>query len=361
VPPRKQDKAGERGAVPPRGSALGIDYGSSLGQNLLHNIPALHDLGYDGRGVLVGHFDSGYRLLSHEALTPLDILATHDFVDGDTDPAPPPTAPDSFGAHGITTLSVLAGFRPGQLVGPAYGAQYVLARTENDASETPLEEDNWASAMEWADSLGVDVVSSSIGYSAFDPPHAPWTWQDMNGDTTRITRAADLAAERGILVVAAAGNDGFNNMHNTLLGPADGDSVIAVGGAWIPPGGSEYERYNTSSVGPTTDQPPRIKPDVAALGVSVYAAGTGSTTMYIRATGTSLACPLAAGVAVLLLSAAPSATPMQIRDAMRATASQSSQPDNLMGWGLVDAAAALQRLTSAVQPASFTDIKRRYR
>lgn len=338
-----------------------LDYGNSLAQNALVNVPALHDLGYTGAGVLVAHLDNGYRLLSHQVFASLHVVAAHDFVDHDGDPAPPPATPDFFGAHGVGTLSVLAGFQPGQLIGPAYGADFALARTENDASETPLEEDNWVAAVEWADSLGADVVSSSLGYKDFDLPSPSWGWQDMNGNTTVITRAADWAAARGIVVVNAAGNEGLNTMHNTLLAPGDADSCITVGGVWTPPGMTVPDRYVTSSVGPTTSNPALTKPDVAALGANVWFAATLNTSAYGASSGTSFACPMVAGVAALLLSAAPSATPLQIRDALRATASNAGNPNNFVGWGIIDAAAALQRLRTPVQPVTFSDVKRRYR
>lgn len=338
-----------------------LDYGNSLTQNALVNVPAVHDLGYTGAGVLIAHFDNGHRLLSHQAFATLQVVAGRDFVDHDGNPAPPPNAPDTFGAHGIATLSVLAGFQPGQLIGPAYGAELALARTENDASETPVEEDNWVAAAEWADSLGADIVSSSVGYNFFDVPYEGHTWEDMDGNTAVITRAADWAAARGILVVNSAGNESFNSMHNTLLAPADADSCLTVGGVWTPPGATQPERYVTSSVGPTTSNPPRIKPDVVALGANVWFAGTTSPSAYTMNSGTSFACPMVAGVAALLLSAVPSATPAQLRDVLRATASHPNTPDNQTGWGIINAAAALQRLRSAVQPATFSGVKQRYR
>jgi subtilisin family serine protease len=299
-------------------------------------VPDLHAQGITGQNILVGHFDNGYRLLSHQVFATTQIVAAHDFVDGDADPAPPTGAPAGWGAHGIATLSVLGGFRAGELIGAAYGASYVIARTENDGSETPLEEDNWVAAIEWADSLGIDVASTSLGYLDYDAPFQSWTWEDMTGDRTVITRAADRAAALGIVVLNSAGNEGFDPSHNTLIAPADGDSVITIGA--VDP---TRVRTSFSSVGPTTDVPARIKPDVMAQGRTVHVAGTSDPTVYGFSSGTSFSCPLAAGVATLLLSAHPNATPMQIRDALRLTASQASSPDNLMGWGIIDAVAAL--------------------
>jgi hypothetical protein len=318
------------------------DYGPSLGQLQLMRVTDLHARGLTGTGVLVGHFDNGYRLLSHECLDSVVVVATHDFVDGDVDPAPPVGSPSNYGAHGIITLSVLAGWAPGQIVGAAYGASFVLARTENDASETPLEEDNWIAAIEWADSLGIDVASTSLGYLSYDAPYPSWSWVDMNGNTTAITRAADLAVARGIVVVNSAGNEGFNADHNTLIAPADGDSVITAGSVL-----ANGTRSSFSSVGPTTDVPARIKPDLMAQGSGVRVARATGVSDYGSSSGTSLSCPLLAGAVTLLVEAQPAATPMQIRDALRLTASHAATPDNLYGWGIVDVVAALDYLNAA--------------
>src|SRR5262249_17540256 len=149
----------------------------------------------------------------------LHVVAKRDFVDHDADPVLAPSTPFDWGTHGTATLSVLAGYAPGHLIGPAYGAEFILARTENDATEPAVEEDNWIAAVEWADSLGVDVTSTSLGYLEFDPGYPSLTYKDMNGHTAKISIAATMAAARGIVVVTAAGNEGFNNLHNTLNAP----------------------------------------------------------------------------------------------------------------------------------------------
>ncbi|MBM2841442.1 MAG: Subtilisin-like serine protease [Bacteroidetes bacterium] len=328
-----------------------FDYGLSLSQVQLINVPAVHNAGNYGQGVLVGVFDNGFRLLNHEAFNSLRsrIIATYDFVDHKVSVAPNDSNP-GFGAHGIVTLSTLAGYKPGQLIGPAFGASFILARTENDSSETPIEEDNWVAAIEWADSIGVDVTSTSLGYLDYGPPYTSWTWQNMDGNTTLITRAADMAVAKGIVVVNSAGNNGFNPSRNTLNAPADGDSVIAVGAV-----SSNGTRASFSSVGPTTSIPPRIKPDVMAQGTAVRCASATDTVEYIYNQGTSLACPLVAGVVALMLHAKPNATPMQIADALRSTASQPSTPDNQMGWGIINAAGAISYITGGPPfPTSFT-------
>src|SRR5262249_17485467 len=158
----------------------------------------------------------------HEAFRTLRVAGAHDFVDGDADPGNTPLDPDDLQDHGQETLSTLAAFKPGKLVGVAPGAGYLLARTESSAHEVPAEEDHWIAALEWADSLGADIVSSSLKFLTYDPPFTGYEWQDMNGTTARVTRAADAAETRGILVFNGAGNEGSNLFHNTLVAPADG-------------------------------------------------------------------------------------------------------------------------------------------
>jgi len=329
------------GGVPlEKGSSThSLDYGSSFNQVSMLRIPSVHDVGMYGQGVIIGVFDNGFRLLDHEVFQSLSILATWDFVDRKENVAPINPSP-SFGAHGIAVLSALAGYKPGTLIGPAFGATFLLARTENDSSETPLEEDNWVAATEWADSMGVHVTSTSLGYRFYDPPYVSWSWEDMDGRTTVISQAATMAARKGIVVLTSAGNNGTNLTQNTLNAPADADSILAVGAVY-----ADGSRTAFSSVGPTTDTPPRIKPDIMAQGSQVLAASAVSTTGYQLTGGTSLACPLAAGVAALLVQAKPDAAPMEIIEALKSTASNASSPNNFDGWGILDAARAINSLT----------------
>ncbi|MBI3765701.1 MAG: S8 family serine peptidase, partial [Ignavibacteriales bacterium] len=334
--------------------ATTLDYGTSFTQVNQINVPAVHNLGIYGQGVMVGMFDNGFRLLSHEAFSSMNIIAQYDFVDHKISVAPnnPSTG---FGSHGVNTLSTIGGYAPGQLIGPAFKSSFILARTENDSSETPIEEDNWAKAIEWADSIGVDVTSTSLGYLTYDPPYTSWTWQDMNGSTTLITKAADRAVGLGIVVVNSAGNSGFNAAHNTLNAPADGDSVITAGAVT-----STGARTSFSSVGNTTDIPARIKPDIMAMGLSVKVASATNPVGYGSASGTSFSCPLSAGVAALIRCANPTLTPIQVREAMRQTASQSSAPDSLMGWGILNALNAINYYGTLpigrISGTSFSDL-----
>jgi len=316
------------GAAGPAGAAA-IDtaaYGASFAALAQIDVPAVHAAGYTGAGVVIGMLDTGFKT-THEALDQIPVLGRWDFVNND--PVVADEAGDPTGAqnHGTYTLSALMGYAPGHLVGPAYGAVVALAKTEDISVEVPVEEDNWVAGLEWLDTFGVDVVSSSLGY--FD-----WyTFADLDGDTAVTTRAADLAAARGIVVCASAGNE-RTSAWGHILAPADGDTVLAVGGVNLD-GTIAY----FSSPGPTADG--RIKPDFCALGVGVAAASPTLDTGYVVVSGTSLSCPLAAGVAALLLQRAPGLTPWQVREALRGTASRATTPDNDFGWGILDAAAAL--------------------
>lgn len=329
-----------------------LDYGPSINQVSLIHVPDLHDSGNYAQGVIVGVFDDGFRLPNHEAFASMNVIATYDFVDKKVSVVPDSTW---LGDHGVNTLSTIGGYKPGQIIGPAFGASYILARTENTLSETPLEEDNWVRAIEWADSLGVQVISTSLGYLDYDPGYSSWTWEDMDGRTTVISRAAAMAVRKGILVVNSAGNEGLSASHNTLTAPADADSVVAAGAVDL-----SGKRASFSSVGPSTAVPPRIKPDLMAPGMSMYVASAFDATGYASGVqGTSFACPLVAGAAALLVKAHPTMPPMKIVDAMKATANQSNKPDNMMGWGIVNALAAHNYLaggdtsTPPQTPASF--------
>ncbi|HEY6626223.1 MAG TPA: S8 family serine peptidase [Ignavibacteriaceae bacterium] len=317
-----------------------FNYGESYTQLNQITVPQVHDLGYIGAGVTICLMDAGFdRWTTHQVFDSMNVIATWDFVNGD------PDVEDGIdmgeGSHGCATLSLIGGFYEGQLVGPAFGADFILAKTENTDSETPIEEDNWIAALEWADSIGVDITSTSLGYLDYDPPYPSYTWEDMDGNTAKITNGADYAVSIGIFVVNSAGNNGYDPSHNTLGAPADGDSVIAAGAV-----NSSGSRSSFSSVGPTADG--RIKPDLMAMGSNNYHACNWNNTCYGNGGGTSYSCPLIAGAAALLLQVDPSLTPMELAALMKNTASQSTSPDNLYGWGIVNTYSALQSLLTGV-------------
>ncbi len=322
-----------------------FSYGGSLTQNQQINTVAVHNLGITGQGVLIGIFDDSFPNLNHPALATRPIVAHYDFVDNDT-------VFHNNDSHGQETFSTIGGFQNGSHIGPAFGASFVLSRTEQVTSETPIEEDNWARAIIWADSIGIDVSSTSLGYNdptgPYDPPWPSYGWQDMNGSTTVITRAADRAAALGITVVNSAGNAGDNASHNTLGAPADGFNVITAGAVT-----SSGTRASFSAVGPTADG--RIKPDIMAMGSGVQVAS--GTSGYLLADGTSFSCPLSAGVAALVISGNLNfnLTPFQVREAMRQTASHPNTPDRLTGWGILNAFNAVHYAWIEHTPLSNTE------
>lgn len=332
----------------PAGTNL-LNYGNSYTQLQQLRVPELHNIGYSGQGVMIAVLDAGFNLLAHEAFDSMNIVAAWDFVNND--PGVGDSSDMGTGSHGTKTLSTIGGFKEGKLIGPAYRASYLLAKTENTDSETPVEEDNWIAAMEWADSIGIDVSSTSLGYIGFDQPYTSYTWQSMDGNTCRITRAADLAVKKGIVVVNSAGNEGYHPTQNTLGAPSDGDSVLAIGAV-----DATGNRVDFSSVGNTVDG--RIKPDVMAMGTGVVVVSAINTTGYVTASGTSFSCPLAAGVAGLLIEQFPTASPMDIVRAMKETASNSANPNREYGWGIINAVAArghlLLTIDNVLPPGDFT-------
>ncbi|MDE2846027.1 MAG: S8 family serine peptidase [Gemmatimonadota bacterium] len=312
-----------------------LDYGPSFVQmNQLH-VPELHDLGLTGSGVLVALFDTGFSL-DHAAFDSLRtrVEARRNFLRDETGF----TDLEDTG-HGTAVLGTIGGYAPGELIGPAFGARYLLASTEAVVFENEIEEDFWVAAMEWADSLGVDVISSSLSYLDW------YSYEDMDGETAMITRAASMASDRGIVVVNSMGNLG-GAPYEKMGAPADAKKVISVGA--VDASGS---RWVSSSIGPTFDG--RIKPDVMAMGEGVYTVDSFTTDGYIRESGTSFSAPLVAGVAALLLEAYPHWTPGQVQSVLRRTASQSAAPDTLNGYGIVQALNALMTESRGVV-RSFT-------
>jgi len=304
---------------PPLARSPVLDYGPATTQNDMLNIPLFHQRGYDGSGVLIAVFDTGF-LLDHEVFDHLDLTAQYDFIDGEVNASGPGHE------HGINVLSVLGGYAPDQLIGPAYQASYLLARTEDAYSESRVEEDNWVAALEWADSLGADIVSSSLNYfQDFDDPSEDYPLSALDGQTTITARAANIAASRGILVVNAAGNEGPGT--SSLWPPADSPHVLAVGS--INQIGS---LSSFSGRGPTYDG--RTKPDVVAQGSAVYMAT--SVNGYTYGNGTSFSTPQIAGLAALLLQANPTLHPDSVISIFQASGDRTNAPDNDYGWGLPD-------------------------
>ena len=318
------------------GSRTHLDYGPSLGQFEEIHIVSAHRRGLSGAGVRIAFLDTGYwrdhpcfqRMLAEGRL-----LDQWDFIgrDGETqDEAGDPAGQHN---HGTSTLSLVAGYEEGELIGAAYGAQFLLAKTEDVSSETPVEEDYWVAAAEWAERRGADVLSSSLSYTEW------YDYSDMDGETAVTTLAADIAVSRGVVVCVAAGNWGTQDWYY-IGAPADCKSGIAVGASQ--PDGSMWD---DSSHGPTFDG--RIKPEVVARGALTYTAvvpgGHGGSDLYRELDGTSVACPLVAGAAALILEANPTWTPAEVRAALIETADTFDTPDDHRGYGRIDVTAAIDQ------------------
>jgi hypothetical protein len=313
------------GPAPQNVTADYYNYGQSYGQVHLHNGEFLHNHGFRGEGMQMAVIDAGF--LNYLTIPTFDsirnsgqVLGTWDFVSNNA-------IVNEDHPHGTYCLSTIAANMPGTFVGTAPKTSFYLYRTEEAATEFPIEEQNWAAGAERADSLGVDICSVSLGYTTFDNAVFNHTYADMNGHTTINAKAANVAAAKGMLVVAAAGNDGTGSWH--FIGtPADADSVMAVGA--VTTGGVVG---NFSSYGPSSDG--QIKPSVAAVGVGAIVANT-SNGQPLSGNGTSFACPNMAGLTTCLWQAFPEVNNMNIIAVLQQSANRYTNPDDRTGYGIPD-------------------------
>ncbi len=299
-----------------------FNYGLAKTQNEMIGADKMHDQGFRGEGMMIGVLDSGFenvnKIPAFKALfDEKRIVGTYDFVEKET------SVYEDDG-HGTSVLSCMGAFLEGTMVGTAPKASFLLLRSENAPSEYIIEEANWLFAAEYADSVGVDLINSSLGYTYFDDPKTDHKYADFNGNTTIAARAADWAAGVGIVCVISAGNDG-SSAWKYISTPADADSVLTVGAV------TANRIYSTlSSLGNPDDK--RIKPDVAAMGQSAAvirptgAAGTAS--------GTSFSSPILCGMVAGYWQANPTLTAMQVMDNVRKAGSQADKPDKILGYGI---------------------------
>ncbi|WP_448519864.1 S8 family peptidase [Rhodoflexus sp.] len=295
-----------------------FDYGFSARQVSMLGVDAMHRAGFRGEGMHIAVLDCGFPgVTTAPTFRNLNVLGTFNFVDGNTNVFNSCT-------HGTRVLSALAAFLEGSLVGTAPNAAYYLFQTENNLTETRAEEAWWLAAAERADSLGVDIISTSVGYYAFDDPAQNYTINDLDGRTALITRAANAASSVGILVVKSAGNQG-NRAWGRITFPGDADSVLTVGSV---NGMGVYSSF--SSRGPTADG--RIKPDIVALGEgTIVSLPSGTVTGDV---GTSFAAPLAAGLAAGFWQAHPRMHNMQVIDLIRRSGNRARNPNDSVGFGI---------------------------
>jgi hypothetical protein len=325
-----------------------FSYGQAYNQAHMIAVDGLHNLGFSGEGMVIAVLDAGfYHVDQIDAFDSLwtynRILGTRDFhVPGNN------VFGDNMHTHGTSVLSTMGANVPEEMVGTAPHAHFWLVRTEVGEYEALVEEYNWAAGAEFADSVGADIINSSLGYTTFDNYEFNHTYADMDGNTTPVTRAADLAASRGILVVNSAGNEG-GSAWQYIGAPADGDSVFSIGAV---DAGGNYASF--SSTGPTSDG--RTKPDVTAQGAGttvVYGSG-----LIMLGSGTSFSSPVTAGGLACLWQSRPSFSAQDIRSAVRSTASKAGMPDQLFGWGIPNLVNARLYLNTADQTEARTEVFR---
>ena len=295
-------------------------YGVAEDQIRMLHGDKLHDLGFRGKGIHIAVIDAGfYNVDLIKLFKGVDILGTRDFVNPKS---------DIFAEHnhGLKVLSCLAANRPKVMVGTAPEASYWLLRSEDNDTEQLSEEDYWSAAIEFADSVGVDVVNSSLGYYEFDDTRDNYRYRDLDGKTAMISQSARHAVEKGMLVVCSAGNSGTGSWKK-ITPPADAEGVLAIGAV-------SADSLNTdfSSIGNTADG--RVKPDVMAMGFMTAVAGDNGGTA--KGNGTSFSSPIFCGVAACLWQACPWLTAAQLVDVIHCSGHQSDFTDNIYGYGIPD-------------------------
>ena len=312
-------------------------YGPSFRQTEMLNGHLLHQLGLNGQGMDIAVFDGGFRFADVlPAMAHLfeegRIIETHDFLNF--------TSPNVFDAstHGTMVLSHMAGIMQDSLYGTAVEANYYLFQTEDVFREVRLEEDTWIQAAEWADSIGIDVINSSLGYSLFDEDYMNYSTSDMNGSTTRISQAAEICALKGILVVNSAGNSGDDPWH-VITAPSDAEHVLCIGAVNLSGVHASFSGYHPPGLND-------VKPNIVAMGRQTVYAASDSTIS--RGNGTSFSSPIIAGMAATLWQAFPTATNMDIFNAIERSASLYSTPNDSMGYGIPDFWKAFVNLSNQI-------------
>lgn len=319
------------------------NYGTaSYNEIHLHNGEFLHNIGLRGQTMQIAMLDNGFNnYLGLKAFDSINangqVLGTWDFVAREQNVA-------NDGSHGMNCLSTIAALIPGQFIGKAPKANFWLYQTEDNASEYPIEEFNWVCGAEASDSVGADVISSSLGYMTFDNTSLNHTYADMNGNTTIAANGADLAAKKGLLVFLAAGNEGTNSWHY-LITASDADSAVCVGAV-----NTSGVVGTFSSYGPSSDG--QVKPDVASVGVSAVVQTTGNTIGFSN--GTSFACPNMAGLGTCLWQGFPEYNNMRILQALRRSGNRFNTPDDRTGYGIPNLKLAFSDLLAQFATSSST-------
>jgi hypothetical protein len=325
----------------PGSMAFRTDYGYAAGQLGQIDLPRMHDRGWRGNGIVIGILDTGFNRV-HEAFRnpahPVQVLAEHDFVNNDGNTGIEPGDPDTQHWHGTWILGTIGAYMPGAMVGGAWEASFVLAKTEVVPTETPIEEDYYVAGLEFVEAHGADLATSSLGYIDW------YTQADLNGHTCVTTKGVNIATANGMVCITAAGNEGHDAdpATSTIIAPADAYDVITCGAVNV-----SGTIAGFSSSGPTADG--RLKPEVLACGVATVSVHSTTATGYQAISGTSLSTPLVAASVACILQARPDYTVAQVREALFATASRSDaaglhpDPAFVEGHGIIDAYRAATR------------------
>jgi len=306
---------------------IAFTYGNTQNQVEMIAVDQLHLDDFTGEGITIAVMDSGFpNVNTMGAFQRLrengDLLNGYDFVDRTSE-----IYDYTSSNHGTQVLSTMAGFVQDNFVGTAPDASYYLFRTEDASSENPVEESYWVEAAERADSLGVDMINTSLGYTTYDNSNYSYSPSDMNGQTTYISKGASIAAEKGILVVVSAGNSGAVDWQ-TLGSPADSPDVLSIGGV-----DADGVYVSFSSQG-SNAQDSYQKPDVVARAGNAFVINEFNSV--IQSNGTSFSSPIVCGGIAALWQAIPEASPTEVKNYVRQSASQFNAPDNFLGYGIPD-------------------------
>ena len=324
IPLRNKDRKKE---VTNKVKKTGHHYGPALRQINIHGGDSLHAVGFTGKGMHVAVIDAGFYNADHIKLFKnMDLLGTRDFVNPHSDIY-------EENSHGMKVLSCMAANMKDVFVGTAPEASYWLLRSEDQDTEQPVEEDYWAAAIEFADSVGVDVVNTSLGYYHFDEGYGGYRYRDLDGHCSLMSHSASLAADKGMVVVCSAGNSGVGAWKK-ITPPADAEHVITIGALTKGLNNADF-----SSVGHTSDG--RVKPDVMAIGVNSVVSGTDGTVS--RADGTSFASPTLCGVVTCFWQACPWLTAKEVVKAVQQAGDRVDFPDNVYGYGMPNLWKAYQK------------------
>jgi subtilisin family serine protease len=323
-----------------------IQYGSSFNQIHIHEGEFLHNMGFTGQGITIAVLDAGF--LAYKTNPAFDSMRLQGRVLGEWDYVMNEASVNEDNFHGAYCLSIIASNRPGVIVGSAPHANFWLFRTEDVNTEYPVEEQNWAAAAEFADSAGADMISTSLGYNIFNNSIYNHTYPERNGNTTIVTRAADLAAHKGMIVTVSAGNDGARTDDYKFVScPADADSVLTVGAVNGTGAIAGFSCWGPNSAG-------KIKPNVVSVGQGTILANTAGNP--VGGNGTSYANPNLAGLVACLWGAFPEFTNMEIIDAIQESADRFMSPHERYGYGIPNFRIAYDILFKEKQRRQFESV-----